>query len=81
MIDIDHVPTGTPLFITVYDSPVLYDEAKLIELMEEGAKSDRILIAETAAGTIRVDRDYTAKTSKIVLTDKDGNVIKVLKNL
>ncbi len=76
-----HVPTGTPLFITVYDSPVLYDEAKLIELMEEGAKSDRILIAETAAGTIRVDRDYTAKTSKIVLTDKDGNVIKVLKNL
>lgn len=77
---IRHVPTGTPLFISMYDSPVLYDEAKIVELMEVSIKTQRFLSAQTAAGTIHPSRDKDGKPT-IVLSDKDGNEIKVLKTL
>ncbi len=75
-----HVATGMPLFISVYDSPQLYDTAKLISLVEEGGKNDRSLFAETKNGTIQLKTDYTTGKKSIVIIDSKGKekVLKVL---
>lgn len=76
---IRHIPTGLPLFIVEYDSPVLYSEADLIRLVEEGYENDRYLVAETKGNRIMVS--YAADPPVIAFVDENGKIIRVLKKL
>lgn len=76
-----HVPTGLPLFISVYDSPQHYDQARIVELIETGVKADRYLSAQMGKGFIHAEKDYKTKKTSIVLKNDKGVLVKVLKNL
>lgn len=79
---IRHIPTGTPLFISVYDSPQLYSEARIVELVEEGLKVGRYLRGHVKGGMITSYEDSkTGKTSIVLQDEKTYNVIKTYKVL
>ncbi len=78
---IRHVPTGTPLFISVYDSPQLYTENEIVDLVEEGIKTSHHLSAKVAGGRIQEQYDFTTGKSSIALVNDNGEVVKVYKSL
>lgn len=78
---IRHIPTGAPLFITVYDSPKLYKQEELITFAEEGAKTGQWLSATTKEGVVRAVYDDASKDYVVALTDASGKVLKTLKAL
>lgn len=78
---IRHIPTGTPLFISVVDSPVKYDEKRLVEFIEIGVKSDKRISAEVADGVMRATYARSPAKVQIVVVDKNGKVVRTVKSL
>ncbi|MBY0371446.1 hypothetical protein K2X33_12215 [bacterium] len=70
-----HIPTGTPLMISVYDFPKNYTEEELAKLVAEGSGSGRQLNVKTAKGYIH-STWHEGKRS-VVLEDENRKVLKV----
>jgi serine protease inhibitor len=76
-----HVPTGAPLFIVLNDSPVKYDENRIVLMVEEARKAQRSLSAKMQGGTIRYTYDPASSKPVIALTDENGKILKIYKTL
>jgi serpin B len=76
-----HVATGMPLFITVYDSPTLYSESEILDLVQEGEESGHYLGAITPQGKITVVTDPKTGKRSIALVDATYSIIKVYRTL
>jgi len=70
---IRHVPTGTPLFIIEYDSPKIYNESELIDLVVEGHKHSNRLQAEVEDGTLMVVYDRRSGKQILAVVDKEND--------
>lgn len=78
---IRHIPSGLPLFIVEYDSPVRYSEDDLIQLIELGNKAHRRLQAKVEAGTLQIGYDEATKTTVLGVFDEDYKLVRKIKTI